>query len=134
MAPNEKNLDVLQNIEFGIVVVYREDPELVDSEVLLALEAVIEHYAAERANRPPRATVLPERAAEVFESVQSVCEWRLGRVELEKGDSEAGVDKPEPRTVEEMISCLKTILKSATKWTRRGGRRGYLDFVSRFIR
>jgi O6-methylguanine-DNA--protein-cysteine methyltransferase len=37
----EKYLDVLQNIEFGIVSVYREHPEMLDWDAFKAVEALI---------------------------------------------------------------------------------------------
>ena len=50
----EKYMDVLQNIEFGIVSVYREKPELSDNNVISSLEALIDAYKGEQIGRPPR--------------------------------------------------------------------------------
>jgi hypothetical protein len=38
-----------------------------------------------------------------------------------------------PKTVEEMIACLKFIRRSIERWNKRGGQRGYLDFVSQYV-
>ncbi len=43
----EKNLDVLQNIEFGIIQVYRADPSLLDADAKDAIDALVHLYRAE---------------------------------------------------------------------------------------
>jgi hypothetical protein len=40
---------------------------------------------------------------------------------------------PEPKTVDEIMLCLKRILKSATRWNKEAGRQGYLDFITQFV-
>ena len=76
---DETNLDVLQNIEFGIIQVYRADKSLLDFDVKDALDAMVRHYRAEEEQRSPPAMRLGDRAQRVFSSVQAFCEWRLGR-------------------------------------------------------
>ncbi len=75
----ERNLDVLQNLEFGIVAVYRVEPSLLDIDAKDAVEALIRHYHAEEEQRTPPKMMLAERPERVFRSVQPFCEWRLGR-------------------------------------------------------
>jgi hypothetical protein len=62
----EKNLDVLQNIEFGIVEVYRADRSLLDIDVKDAIDALIRHYHAEEERRTPPVMRLGDRAQMVF--------------------------------------------------------------------
>jgi hypothetical protein len=116
--------DVLQNIEATIVGIYRTDPALVDYEVDGGLEALIARYTAELQGRPPRAAPSDANRRRVFEAVLDVCERRLGR----GPKLGAGLN-----TAEEIIACLKRVRKSAQGWTKRGGRQGYLTFVSRFV-
>jgi len=47
----EKYQDVLQNIEFAIVSIYRENLEMTDYAVIRSLEAIINHYSAEKQER-----------------------------------------------------------------------------------
>ena len=75
----EKYEDVLQNIEFGIVEVYRADRSLLDIDAKGAIDALVRYYHAEQVQHTPPAMTLGERAERVFRSVQGVCEWRLGR-------------------------------------------------------
>jgi hypothetical protein len=62
----EEYQDVLQNIEFAIVSVYREDPGLLDYEVDSALNALIVAYQAEQKHRASRPAALSPLAQEVF--------------------------------------------------------------------
>jgi hypothetical protein len=41
--------------------------------------------------------------------------------------------RPVPITLDEMIACLKRVRRSVKRWTKEGGRRGYLDFVDGFF-
>jgi hypothetical protein len=52
----EENLDVLQNIEAGIVEVYRADPSLLDFDVKDAIDALVRHYHSLEEQRAPAAT------------------------------------------------------------------------------
>jgi len=127
--------DVLQNIEFGIVQVYRNHPEMTDWEALTAIEALLGTYRAEARGRQATPPSLNPLAEEVYDFVETMCEWRLGRERpFTRKDGET-VDPPvEPITLDELLACLKRVRKSITRWNRRGGRQGYLTFVSQFIR
>lgn len=128
MEFEEKYEDVLQNIEFGIVAVYREKPGLTDYAVMRSLEAIIDHYVAETKGRPSKNFSLSDLESEIVQRVTSVCEWRLGH------GSVAGMPKVEPQSPDEIIQCLKRVLKSVQRWNKREGRQGYLRFVSQFVR
>ncbi len=79
----EKYEDVLQNIEFALVQVYRAHPEMSDFEARDAMQALIRTYQAEtRGQAPPTPKLKP---------------------------------------------C------SLENWNKRGGRRGYFDFVQQFL-
>ena len=59
----EEYLDILQNIEFAIMSVYRDNPLLVDFDVEAAINALISLYHAESQNHEPR-PARPERACD----------------------------------------------------------------------
>jgi hypothetical protein len=131
MPLEDEYLDVLQNIEFAIVSVYKEQRDLRDLQVMRALDSLIERYRAESRGHQPKQHHLPEQEHLVFERVKSICEFRLGRESLGiKGPSPLG----ETLTVDEMLACLRKIRKSAERWNRRNGRQGYLQFASQFLR
>jgi hypothetical protein len=126
----EEYLDVLQNIEFAIVQSARAEATLIDVDVLDALEALVRHYGAEENGRRTPDHRLAEKPARVFAAVKDMCEWRLGRQKLGDPNDEPGV----PIAVSALVACLRRIQKSIRLWNKEGGRKGYLDFVSRYIR
>ena len=125
--------DVLQNIEFAIVSVYRENPELTDFDVDKILNALIKAYQSEQQQRTYIKPALSPLAGLVYRRVQTMCDWRLGRETMETKDGNSELPSQEPITVEEVIFCLKRIHNSVGKWGKRGGRKGYLQFVDQFI-
>ncbi len=134
MAVEEEYPDVLQNIEFAIVWTYHNHPEMVDAHVIRALEAVIASYRAETAGRTAEAFSASPLEAELYQAIRTMCEWRLGRIREEDLEADVPGPAPEPITVEEIMLCLKRILKSVNGWNKSGGRRGYLSFIVQYVR
>lgn len=130
MAFEDNYLDVLQNIEFPIQLVYKSRQDLTDFDALAAIEALIDFYTAEERKREPRDFKLSEKSLEVFNGVKEMCDFRLG-----KGisDDVEVTDTPPPLSLNEMLNCLKTIKNSINKWTKRNGRQGYLNFVKQYM-
>jgi hypothetical protein len=104
----QKNLDVLQNIEFGIIEVYRADRSLLDIDAKDAIDALVRHYRCEEEHRTPPTMKLGDRAQRVFQSVQRLCDWRLGRSLFPGEDSAPGPGI----AVSELVECLREIQKS----------------------
>ncbi len=105
----DEYLDVLQNIEFGIVRVYREQPDLADWDVLDAIQALTRSYTAEMRGRSRPKIRLSHPSQPVFDSVETMCEWRLGREQpFAEGGRPPDV-KVEPKTTAEIIACLKRV-------------------------
>jgi hypothetical protein len=73
---------------------------------------------------------LGDRAQRVFSSVQPICEWRLGRAS--SLDSTGLPDSVVP--IVELVACLRKIQKSVAFWSQQGGRQGYLNFVSPYLK
>lgn len=129
----EGYLDVLQNIEFAIISVYRSELTLSDYDVNKILNVLISGYQAELSRRDfskPNLSTLQER---LYESVKDMCEWRLGRKAIFKKEKHLKVKKLGPLSVEEIIACLKRIQKSVETWTKQGGRKGYLQYIDQFL-
>jgi len=125
---------VLQSIEFGIVSTHREHPDMTDYAVMQVLEALIDRYKGEKAGRPPRDFRLSEVERLLEDAVRMKCEWRLGRGGLVGGPPTTEDTAMKPKTVEEIILCLKRVLKSVNKWNKEGGRQGYLNFVIAYVK
>jgi len=126
---DEKYLDVLQNIEFGIVSVYQKQNDLKDYEVMNALDALIDNYRFEIRGYIPKEYPLTDKEILVFKEVREMCEFRLGRKNLD----ETGLAILEQKTTEEILSCLRKIRKSVERWNSRGGKQGYLNFVKEYV-
>jgi len=71
----EEHLDILQNIKFAIVSVYRGNPEITDHNVDMALETLVRMYRGRKVFPPQSPLTL-----EVYEAAQGMCDWRLGEV------------------------------------------------------
>jgi hypothetical protein len=124
----EQFYDVLQNIEFAILSVYESEADLLDFDVIDALDALVRRYAAEEGSRTPPQLRLSERAKAVFQAAEQMCEWRLGRTA-----SNDEVPADQQNSVTDIVVCLKRIRKSAHLWTEQAGRQGYLNYISRFF-
>jgi len=79
MALEDVHLDVLQNIEFAIISVYRKQHDLRDVEVMRALDALIDVYRAEARGHTPKDMSLTGPEGMVFQRTKEMCEYRLGR-------------------------------------------------------
>jgi hypothetical protein len=130
MPIHEDYQDVLQNLEFSVISLYRRNPEMTDHVALRAYEAAYERYRAEQRGHAPKPRGLTGLDAETCDAICAMCEWRLGR--------DPGPDKKgppvEPITAEEMVACLRRLTRSVNLHTRRAGRQGYLNYVAHFVR
>lgn len=129
----EEYLDILQNIEFAIVNVYRSEQALSDYDVSKILNILISEYQAELAKRSfskPNLSLLQERLSK---SVKHICEWRLGREVIDKKEKHLQTKNFETISTEEIIACLKRIRKSVETWNKRGGQKGYLQYIDQFL-
>lgn len=132
MRVEEQYQDVLQNIEFAITSTYRKHPEMSDYDMMRVLEAIIDAYVADKIGRSPRQLPLSDLENLLALNVQSMCDWRLGRNSLADEAVQAEI-APEPVTVDELLLCLKRIMKSIKRWNSVGGSQGYLNFVSKYV-
>ena len=128
MNVEEEFLDVLQNIEAAIQIVYRENANLLDYDVESALNMLMVDYQHEQKTNviAPQKTSSAELKIAVYQAVRAACEFRMGRGARAHQDIE-------PLELSEILACLKRIRKSVQTWTRRDGRQGYLNFVSEFV-
>ncbi|MDP2302526.1 MAG: hypothetical protein Q8N03_08890 [Ignavibacteria bacterium] len=126
---DDKNLDVLQNIEFGIVSAHQKQNDLNDYDVMTALDALIDVYRIEIRGHTPKEYSLTAKESLVFSEVREMCEFRLGRKEID----ETIMDILEIKTTEEILSCLRKIRKSVERWNSRGGKQGYLNFIKDYV-
>jgi hypothetical protein len=122
----DQYLDVLQNIEWALLSLVKERPELSDHDMLCIIEQALTYYKSQqRGNLVIAQSKLTDIRQEIFERILSMCEWRLGR--LPSPNKEIACN---PITIEELLLCLKRIEKSIKFWTKQGGRKGYINFAA----
>lgn len=129
----EEYADVLQNIEAAIVEVFRNNTQVVDRDVLAAVEALIKTYkrSVSRSGLPSPGP--PGRAGSVYNQCLRICEWRLGKRPFEDGKLEESDPKPGELSVDEIVLCLQRLRKSIRFWHAQAGPRGYLKYVQQFF-
>jgi hypothetical protein len=130
----EEHLDVLQNIEFALVGVYDKNPGLTDTGTMYAIETLIKVYTGEMRGREVALPQFKPEEQEAYNAARAMCEWRLGRASMEGEKGGKKEMDTAPLTMEEIIACLKRILKSVNTWYKRGGRRGYYEFVRQYLK
>ena len=133
MTLEEDYLEVFHNLEGGIVAVYEQNPDLLDAQVDTALDHLIRIYNAEAQGKALSKRSVKGAASKVAEALEPLCEVYLGRA-----DVKALANKPvnlefSIKTAAELTACLKRIKSSVKLWTKKGGRQGYLNFVTPFI-
>ena len=131
MKPDQEHLDVLQNLEFAIVEIWRAHPEMNDYSAQRAYEAARQFYRAELRGNPPTPPALTGLDDTAFAVVKAICEFRLGRSAGPASEPNLPVT---PIPVEKLIACLQELAKSVERHTRVGGRHGYLQFIDGFLR
>jgi hypothetical protein len=133
MSVEEKHLDVLQNMEFAIIQIYRSTTDLIDLEVLNAIESLIRTYNLEVKGGFASSPKVKGISATVAEAVKEVCELRLGRTSADNKWIQSTDEITEAKTVQNIIDCLSRIRSSIKFWTKKEGRQGYLNYINKFI-
>lgn len=136
MALEDKHLDVLQNIEFMVVSVYREDPTMEDREAIKALDALVQYQrrvAAGQTPTPPENLSDNEQLA--FDRVLEAIAVRRADAPVEEAPKKrVSVLLKKSNTFEDIIlACLRKTHKSAVRWNKRNGKQGYLKFVIQYL-
>jgi hypothetical protein len=119
--PNDISLDVLQNIEQGLVAVYRSDAGLTDGRVMLSLgkaKAAIK----QRFGYGKGLDVRPDSPAEaaIIERMVAIGMERIGT-----GTGEA-------MTLDAYVKCLDKVARSVDTH-RAYGIRGYYEFIKDYV-
>ena len=131
MNVEDQYLDVLQNIEFGVVTVFRQDSTLTDFDVETVYNALIQYYKGKQ-SIDPTDQQRTELRRMLCNTVKAICDLRLGEVSFASISGGTLPQMPSIRS-DEMVLCLKRLQKSVQKWSKQGGRQGYLNFVGDFI-
>ena len=128
----ENYLGIMQNMEFVIIQIYRSHADLTDFLVDKAIEALLRFYQAEKRGKAAPALKLGGLDEQIYEAVQSVCEFHLQRPSTFKPDMELLEEVEAEVTLDVIIEGLKSLRKSISLYTKEGGRQGYLIFANQF--
>jgi hypothetical protein len=124
--------DVMQNIEFAAVEIYRAHPELTDVNVDRVYEYLQRTYQNELKNKPAPKANFSTLEQQLLQNVREMCEWRLGRAEFSKPEKVRG--QFHPLSIPDLIMCFKRLRRSIEFWSgKNGGIRGYLNYVKEFV-
>lgn len=124
--------DVLQNIEFAVVSLYKRHREMSDYDVLRVYENLLDDYKDETQGRQPRRHNQSELEQQLYDNIRIMCEWRLGRSSLD--ENVPPMENPKPIPVDILLKCLKRLIKSVNMWTKAAGRQGYLNFIIQHVK
>ena len=135
MALEDKHLDLLQNIEFMVVSVYRDVPSMEDREAIRALDALVQYQRRVAAGQTPTAPDnLSENEQLVFDRVLGIIAERRAMAPPEEAPKRFSVLNKKTNSFEDTIlACLRKLHKSAVRWNKRNGKQGYLKFAIQYL-
>lgn len=133
MRVEDQYMDVLQNIEFGVISTFRQHPDLTDFDVETVYNALIQYYKSKQ-SIDPCTQQRTELRQTLCHSVKTMCDLRLAETTSLEAENNGAVPQIEPISSDEMVLCLKRLQKSVQKWSKQGGRQGYLNFVGDFVK
>ncbi len=116
--------EILQNIELEIITYYRQEPELIDLEVLTGIEWVTRLYHGEAQGKSLSPRPISGLSAEVANRVKDKCDI-LKQLSIDGAISTSA-------TPTEITDCLKRIQSSIKLWNKQG-RQGYLKYIAQFF-
>jgi hypothetical protein len=129
----DQYLDVLQNIESALVHAYRENPYMNDYEADRAVDALIRTYQAEMNGRERPTLKLNPSALSAYTDIKWMTDFRLGREKMKTMKHMGDLQLDRTLSLPEIIACLKRVLRSIRMWNKKGGRRGYFNFIDQFF-
>ncbi len=136
----------LMNIEVALATSYR-DVEMHDNHALNGIRGLIRTYQAINRGRPQPTLKLSPLAQNAFERMKRICDVMVGSAAqntlheidhhyfLQVTGNPLEDDDVDVVTLphDQIIQCLKRVEKSVKTLHKRGGRRGYYNFVSEFL-
>jgi hypothetical protein len=128
----EANQGILLSIESTVIRFYHDHNELVDHNVNKVYEAIHRKFEKELQGKNPPKLRLKGLEEELHETLLAICLIMIGEESVEGEDGEESYVGEVSKEL--MIACIKRLRSSIKTWTGKAyGRRGYLDYVRRFI-
>lgn len=127
MDVTEQYSDVLFNIESRIFTHYLASETLSDSDTLKVLAQLTRYYNGLRKGRTPSEPKVSDALTPLLNSVKSICDVHCMPEETEP-------QAPRQVSFDVMVACLRRIERSVKMWKQQGGRRGYFEYMTPFMR
>jgi hypothetical protein len=131
MAIYEEHPEPLYLIEGLVLSVAQDDESLLDLHVIDAFSAARRWFRAEADGRAFRPQLADPRATELFEGLRALGAFLLGGSSPMIESAEEA--RPEPISLDVLVECFRQLEKSAKLWSGQGGRRGYIEYIARFL-
>lgn len=127
---NDQDISILYALERGIVIAFSEDPSLTDHVVRRAYEAAANRCRALAMGHEVKEAELDGPEAALYGSLVEVC----ARLASEGASDLETTAKGDPVSPEDLHRCMKKLVRSVEKATKRSGVRGYLNFVAKYVK
>ena len=131
MADVRDLTEVLYPIELAVLDVWEREPLLLDLEVADVFDALARRYTLEERGQTSRAPRLSPRAALLYEALSTVSEAQVGRQPPPQG--ELRIAFRTDVSASELAVGYKRLSRSVATWSERGGRQGYLEYISSLL-
>lgn len=112
-------------IELAVMRVFDEQPDLTDAQVDSVYEELSRRYRAEATAHEFKASDLDGIRAVLHNEVLPITELLVGRP--------ANMASADTISAEEMRLCLNRLRASIKRWSREGGRQGYLNYLTNYL-
>jgi hypothetical protein len=123
--------EVVYPIELAVLDVWEREPSLLDLEVADVFDVLARRYTLEDRGQASSAPRLSPQAALLYETVWSVSEAQTGRQPVPQ--RELRIAFRTDVTAAELAMCFKRLSRSVATWSERGGRQGYLEYISQLL-
>ena len=117
----EKYFDQLMQLEFAVLGFFDDHPELTDAMVDNAYEELARRYRAEATAHEYKPGKLDGLRLELHDTLLPIAEMLVGRPD--------NVMPYAPVSAEALNEMFRRLRASLRKWSREGGRQGYLTFL-----
>jgi hypothetical protein len=131
MKWKDEDLPALQELESAVLGFWRRQPELTNYAAMRAYEAAHQLYRDRARGHEPKPVALTGPDLELFHTIQPVCEKLLSTGAAPMRGMSAS--NTAPVSVEKLAQYLRELHRSVERHTELGGRRGYFEFLERFI-
>lgn len=132
MRWKDEDLPALRELETAVVELWRKHPDMTDYVASRAFEGAFQIYRALSRGHEPKPPAASGLDAVAFSLVRTVCEKLLTDGPAPMKNNPRGDTDPVP--LPKLVEYLRELQNSVRRHTQLGGRQGYLNFVSGFLK